>query len=172
MGFEKLIDLIVQFLDFFKFCTIIDCYQKAVLLHKGSFRRVLGPGLHFYIPFCIQHTITERVVPSTRELCTQTLITSDAKPVAVGVVILFSIFDIEKATLEVNEVREAVDDACQATLAEAVLRTTYDELRAPEFWNKLEIDCRRKAKRFGITIETVRPHELAPTRTYRLIGSK
>lgn len=170
--FDKFIDLVVQFMEFFQFCTVVDCYQKAVVLRRGKFHRVLEPGFHFLIPFFVDHTITERIVPRTRELCSQTLVSRDGKAVAVGVVILFGICDIRKATLEVNEVTEAVDDACQATLAEHVMRTGFNDLRTEGFWNKLEIDCRRQAKRFGIEILTVRPHELAPTRTYRLIGSK
>lgn len=172
MGFEKLIDLMVQFLEFFRFCVVVDCYQRGVCLRLGKFHRVLEPGFHWLLPLCIDNPILERVVPRLRELCSQTLVTADGKPVAVGIVICFEIFDIQKAVLEVNEVLEAVDDACHATLAEHVLAEDYEALRTEGFAKALTTSCRIHAEKFGVAILSVRMHELAPTRTYRLIGSK
>lgn len=172
MGFEKLIDLVVQFLEFFRFCTIVDCYERGVCLRFGKFHKVLEPGLRFLVPFYIDNPIVERVVPRLAELVTQTLVTLDGKNVAAGVIVQFQISDIEKALLEVNEVWEAVQDACQATLAEHVQAESYDALRTESFAKALTTECRIQGERFGIEILSVRLHELALVRTYRLIGSK
>lgn len=172
MGFEKLIDLFVQFLEFFRFCTTIDEYQRAVVLRLGKFNRILEPGFHFLAPFYIDNTITERVVPRIRELLTQTLVTKDGKQLAAGIIITFAICDIRKATLEVNEVIEAVDNACQATLAEHVLAEEFADICTESFSKALTTACNMRAEPFGIEIQSVRLYELAPVRTYRLIGSK
>jgi regulator of protease activity HflC (stomatin/prohibitin superfamily) len=172
MGLEKLFDLIVQFLEFFRFCSVIDCYEKGVHLRKGKLLRVLEPGIRFMIPFYIDRMSTERVVVRVRELLTQTLITKDGKQIAAGIIIEFKIFDIVKAMLEVNEVIEAVDNACQATLAEHVLAETFADICTEGFAKALTTACNLRAEPFGIEIRSVRLFELAPVRTYRLIGSK
>jgi regulator of protease activity HflC (stomatin/prohibitin superfamily) len=172
MGLEKLFDLIVQFLEFFKFCEMVDCYQRGVQLRFGKFYRILHPGLRFHLPFYIDNTITERVVPRVRELLTQTLVTKDGKQIAAGIIIEFRIFDIVKATLEINEVIEAVDNACQATLAEHVLVEEFADICTQSFSKALTTACNLRAEPYGIEIMSVRLYELAPVRTYRLIGSK
>jgi hypothetical protein len=77
-----------------------------------------------------------------------------------------------KATLEVHSVIAAVDDACQATLAEHVLAETYDDVRSSSFAKALTTACDMRAEENGIRILSVRIIELTPQRTFRLIGSK
>jgi regulator of protease activity HflC (stomatin/prohibitin superfamily) len=169
MGFEKLIDLVVQFLEFFRFCTIIDCYERGVLLRFGRFKRALEPGFHIQAPFFIDRVITENVVSKLHQLPTQSVATKDDKQIAMGAVICYSIRSIEKAVLEVESVNHAVNDACQTSILDLILASTWDEIRAPEFGDTLTAKCRKRAWRYGIEIESVRFCELALVRTYRTI---
>lgn len=170
--FEKLIDLFIEFLEFFRCAIIVDQYQKGVVLRFGKFHRVMEPGLQLLLPFYIENTVIERTVPRVREFATQTLVTADDKPVVAGIIVALQIFDIKKATLEINEVWEAVDNACQATLAEHVMAEDYEAVRTESFAKALTTACRMKAEPYGIEIMSVRLYEFGPTRTYRLIGSK
>jgi regulator of protease activity HflC (stomatin/prohibitin superfamily) len=170
MGFEKLIDLLVQFMEFFRFCTIVDCYQEGVALRFGKFHRELKPGFHWLIPFYVENPIIENVKPKVYQATTQSLMTADGKPVAVGLTITYEIRSIRKALLEVESVNEAIHDCCLATSAEHVTLATWDQLRAPTFCETLTAACRKLAFKYGIEITGVRIHELAPTRTYRLIN--
>ena len=124
MGFEKLIDLIVQFLEFFRFCTTIDCYERGVRLRCGHFNKSLEPGIHGQWPFFIDRIITENVVPKLHQLPTQSIVTKDDKQIAMGAVICFSIRSIEKAVLEVESVNHAVNDACQTAILDLILAST------------------------------------------------
>lgn len=169
MGFEKLIDLVVQFLEFFRFCTIIDCYERGVRLRFGKFVKELDPGLHFQWPFFIDSILNENVVPKLYQLATQSIMTRDGTPIAAGAVICYQIRSIEKALLEVDTVQHAVADACQSTVAEEILSATWDEVRAPEFSERLTTACRKRGFRYGVEIMSVRFCELAPVRNYRTI---
>lgn len=169
MGFEKLIDLIVQFLEFFRFCTIVDCYERGVLLRFGNFRKALEPGLRWQLPFFIDRIITENVVPKLHQLPTQSVATKDDKQIAMGAVICYSIRSIEKAILEVESVNHAVNDACQTAILDLIVASTWDEIRGPEFGDALTAKCRKRAWKYGIEIESVRFCELALVRTYRTI---
>lgn len=169
MGFEKLIDLVVQFLELFRFCTIIDCYERGVRLRFGKFSGALEPGFHFQCPFFIDRIITENVVPKLHQLPTQSVVTRDDKQIAMGAVICYSIRSIEKAVLEVESVNHAVNDACQTAILDLILTSTWDEIRAAEFGDGLTAKCRKRAWKYGIEIESVRFCELALVRTYRTI---
>jgi regulator of protease activity HflC (stomatin/prohibitin superfamily) len=170
MGIDKLIDLFVQFLEAFRFCTIVDCYQEGVCLRFGKFHRELKPGFHWLIPFYVENPIIESVVSELHQLPTQSIATRDDKQIAVGAVICFSIRHIEKATLKVHSVNHAVNDACQTSIAELILAATWDEVRAPAFSDKMTELCRARGWKFGIEIESVRFCELALVRTHRVIS--
>lgn len=169
MGVEKLIDLMVQFLEMFRFCTIIDCYERGVLLRLGRFKAALEPGFHFQIPCFVDRVITENVTPKLHQLPTQSIVTKDDKQIAMGAVICYSIRSIEKAVLEVESVNHAVNDACQTAILDLILASTWDEIRTPEFGDSLTAKCRKRAWKYGIEIESVRFCELALVRTYRTI---
>lgn len=169
MGFEKLIDLVVQFLEFFRFCTIIDAYEMGVRLRLGKYHSTISPGFHLQIPFFIDVVLNENVVPKLYQLTTQSIMTRDGTAVAAGAVICYQIRSIEKALLEVDSVAHAVADSCQATVAEEILSATWDEVRAPEFCERLTTSCRKRGFRYGVEIMSVRFCELAPVRNYRTI---
>lgn len=169
MGFEKLIDLFVQFLEFFRFCTTIDCYERGIRLRLGENPKTLEPGFHLQWPFYIDRVITENVVPKLYQLATQSIMTKDGVTISAGAVICYQIRSIEKAILEVESVQHAVADSCQATLAEEILSSTWDEVRWPGYSSRLLASCRKLAWKYGVEIMSVRFCELAPVRNYRTI---
>jgi regulator of protease activity HflC (stomatin/prohibitin superfamily) len=169
VGLEKLIELVEKFLEFFRFCEVIDSYQCGVHLRKGKFLRRLEPGIRFQLPFYIDSFITETGVTQVYQGATQSLVTKDGKAVAVGAVITYHIHNPEKALLEVHDVNTAICDACFATIAEQVAATTWDDIRTPAFADDMTAACRKLGFKYGIEVERVRFNELAPLRTYRLI---
>lgn len=169
MGFEKLIDLIVQFLEFFRFCIIVDCYELGVRLRRGKFHAVLDPGIHLLCPGYIDSALTESSVTQIYQCATQSLITSDDKAIAAGIVITYHVHDIRKALLEVHDVKSAIYDACLGTTTDLVMHATWDEVRKPEFLEQLTKACRKLGFRYGLEVEKIQFNELAPLRTYRLI---
>lgn len=169
MGVEKLVDLLVEFLELFRFCTVVDCYERGVMLRFGRFHKVIEPGLCFQIPFFIDRIITENVTPKLHQLPTQSIATRDDKQIAMGAVICYSIRHIDKAILEVESVNHAVNDAAQTVILDLILSSTWDEVRSPEFGDLMTAQCRKRAWKYGIEIESVRFCELALVRTYRMI---
>lgn len=167
---DRLIDVVVEFIDRFRFFRVVDANEQAIVLKWGVLERVLDPGRHFYWPF-VYRSVVDTVVPRLYEMVSQSLVTADGKPVAAGVVITAKIRDIAKSLLEVENVDSAIQDATQATLAELVMESNWDFLRTPEFADRLTAACRKQAFKYGVEIIRVRLHELAPLRTFRLIGS-
>jgi len=82
---------------------IADQWEKAVVLRMGKYSGLKGPGLFFIIPILDQiSTFIDQRVRVTEFRAEQTL-TKDTVPVNVDAVVYWTVWDVEKAALEVQE---------------------------------------------------------------------
>ncbi len=166
--FDKLIDLFIQFAEFFRFFAVIDEYERAVVLRLGRYHKCLEPGLHFVLPGNIDNVLVDRVIPRTVNLGSQGLVTKDSKTITLSAVITAQIRDIRKAILEVENVDEALMDSCYATIGDLVVAHDWDSIKTPEFAETVTKACRKQAFRYGIEILRVQLSDLTPSRALRL----
>ncbi|HSM71071.1 MAG TPA: slipin family protein [Anaerolineales bacterium] len=97
-------------------------WEKAVVLRLGEFRKLAGPGPFWIIPI-IETTptwIDHRVMVSP--FAAQKTLTQDTVPVDVDAVLFWVVWDAEKAALEVEDYRAAVDWAAQTALRDIIGR--------------------------------------------------
>lgn len=165
---DRLIDLILSSIRLLSFFTVIDEFEEAVVLRFGKFNRKLGPGFHLLWPFNIETVLTDNVVARTTNLPAQSLTTADGHTVVVSGVVTSRITDIQKALLEVEGVDHALLDSCIAEIARQVSRSTWDELRNPEFSDQLTKSCRRQGFKYGIEILRVQLSDVTKARSLRL----
>ena len=97
-------------------------WDKAVVLRLGKFRGLRGPGLFWIIPIIdsIPSWIDHRVMVSP--FAAQKTLTKDTVPVDVDAVLFWVVWDAEKAALEVENYRGAVDWAAQTALRDIIGR--------------------------------------------------
>jgi regulator of protease activity HflC (stomatin/prohibitin superfamily) len=176
--FDKLIDLVVNFAGLFKFWHIVGPAKEGVVCTWGTETRVIGntdgwfgTGLHLKAPLDIEEVFDMSKATRVLEPQPQALVSKDGKTVVAGIMITFRVHDVSKAIFSVWDAVTAAVDACQATFAAAVLSTDYDELRTPEFAERLTLECRKLGFKYGFEIDKVRLSELSPSRTIRLINS-
>lgn len=166
--FDRLIDILLQFIDLFRFFIVIDEFERAVVLRLGRYHKSLEPGLHFMLPFNVDNAIVDNVVPRTVNLGAQGLTTKDGKTITLSAVVTAQIRDIRKATLEVERVNDALTDSCYATIGDLVIAHDWEDVRKPEFSDTLLKACRKQAFRYGIEILRVQLTDLTPSRALRL----
>ena len=85
---------------------IADQWEKAVVLRMGRFVGLRGPGLFIIIPIIdrVDSLIDQRV--RVTEFTAEETLTKDTVPVNVDAVVYWTVWDVEKAALEVrNTVR-------------------------------------------------------------------
>lgn len=169
--FDKIFELISAVWQSLLPFTVVHQYNKALILRFGKVHRHIEPGFHFMWPLKIEEVMRLSSAWRIAELQAQALVSRDGKPVIAGIVVTYRVHDLEKALLEINDVFIAAQDSCQATFAEHVLSTDYDELRTEEFSAALLKECRVQGFKYGIEIAKVRLHELSPARTVRLVGN-
>lgn len=175
--FDKLIDVMLQFVGLFKFWVIMNPVQSGFVTTWGKVTRLIGnkdgwfgTGLHLKAPLGIEEEYSLSMSTRVDELAAQTLVTKDGRNVIVGVVVTYRVHDIERALNSVYEPFAAIADAVQANVADAVIGTDYAAIPTLAFSDALTAVCRKRGFTYGFEIDSVRIGEFAPTRTYRLMG--
>lgn len=97
-------------------------WDKAVVLRLGKFHGLRGPGMFWIIPIVdsIASWIDHRVMVTP--FAAQKTLTKDTVPVDVDAVLFWVVWDAEKAALEVENYRGAVDWAAQTALRDIIGR--------------------------------------------------
>jgi regulator of protease activity HflC (stomatin/prohibitin superfamily) len=99
---------------------IADQWEKAVVLRMGKFSGLKGPGLFFIVPIIDRiTTYVDQRVRVTEFKAEQTL-TKDTVPVNVDAVVYWTVWDVEKAALEVQEYVRAISFIAQTDLRDII----------------------------------------------------
>jgi regulator of protease activity HflC (stomatin/prohibitin superfamily) len=95
-------------------------WEKVIVLRLGKFTGLRGPGLFWIIPIVDSATtwIDHRVMVTP--FAAQKTLTKDTVPVDVDAVLFWVVWDAEKAALEVEDYRAAVDWAAQTALRDII----------------------------------------------------
>lgn len=168
--FDKLIDVILQFIKLFQFWTVVRPYCYGVRVRLGKFHATLGPGFHWMIPFNVDVLYWDSVVTETMRTKPQSLTTKDGKEVVISSVVTFRIRDIKTFLLDVENRNAVVEDSAYGATSAFVMKKTYTELEAMEdIGHELAKVVRNQAKKYGAEIISVQLVDFASCRSLRLI---
>lgn len=171
--FDKLFDILHECFWFFVPFVVVLHYERGVLLRQGINLGKLEPGFHWVRPFNIDHVLKDNVAPRTKRLEPQTLVTVDGRGVSVSAVVLASIYNIEKALLEVESVDHALVDSCYGAVAQFVRTRTWEQLMCVtvDEFESLRKECHELSTVYGIKIHRVRFADFTPSKTLRIMTS-
>jgi len=99
---------------------IADQWEKAVVLRMGKFRGLKGPGLFLIIPIIdrVDTYIDQRI--QVNNFNAEKTLTKDTVPVNVDAVVYWTVWDVEKAALEVQRYAAAVYYIAQTGLRDII----------------------------------------------------
>jgi regulator of protease activity HflC (stomatin/prohibitin superfamily) len=167
--FDKLFDFLLTILKIFQFLSVVDSWQKGVVLRLGKPQRDVGPGLIWLLPFFIDRLISESVALETLPVPTQSLTTKDGKSVVLGTVVSFTIEDVRKFLLEVEGRNGFIRDSMFGIQSKFVLGMTWEDLCTADIENELTKTAKRKAKEWGVAILRVQISDFSQSRSIRLM---
>jgi regulator of protease activity HflC (stomatin/prohibitin superfamily) len=136
---------------------IADQWERAVVLRMGKYKGLKGPGPFMIIPIIdsISTYIDQRVRVSAFK-AEQTL-SKDTVPVNVDAVVYWTVWDVEKAALEVQEYIKAIEHIAQTGLRDTIGKHELSELLQDR--DKIAEDLQqvldRNTNPWGITCQTV-----------------
>jgi regulator of protease activity HflC (stomatin/prohibitin superfamily) len=170
--FDRLIDLFINFLELFYIFTVVDQYERAVVLTLGKKRRkVLEPGPHLIWPLRIDQVLKVNVVLETKDLPAQAFTTKDNINAVCSAVVSMTIRDPAKLLLEVEEAETVLVDASRGLIRKTLCSRQWQEL--VDLGNELDAiitrDVRLQAFNWGIEVHKVHLADFVKAQTVRLI---
>jgi regulator of protease activity HflC (stomatin/prohibitin superfamily) len=107
---------------------IVHMRESFVVERLGRFRKVLGPGFHFLIPFfdriSYRHEIREQVL----DIPSQTCITNDNMQVEVDGLVYLKVTDAKKASYGIGNYKNASINLAQTTMRSEVGKLTLSKI--------------------------------------------
>lgn len=168
MGIEKIVDIILSFLNDILPFFVVKTWQESVVLRFGKVHRTRAPGIYLKIPF-VDEPINTIVVTTTIETPAQTLVTADGQDVTLRSVIKYRISDVVAYTTEIYDATDAVMDFTQGSIMREVNTHSYDECRAVESVSAtITKKVRAEVKKYGIHIEHITLTNFIKTRNFRI----
>ncbi|HEU0052851.1 MAG TPA: slipin family protein [Longimicrobium sp.] len=132
-------------------------WERAVVLRWGRYVGLKGPGPFMVIPFVdtIPAWIDQRTI--TTSFSAEQTLTADTVPVNVDAVLFWTVYDPEKAALEVQDYTQAVSWASQTALRDIIGRTSLtDLLKGRERIEKeLQALIDQRTTPWGVTVHSV-----------------
>ena len=142
---------------------VADQWEKAVVLRMGKFKELKGPGPFMIIPIIdsVSNYIDQRVRVSAFK-AEQTL-TKDTVPVNVDAVVYWTVWDVEKAALEVQEYQTAIEHIAQTGLRDTIGKHELSALlqERDKIAEDLQQVLDRNTNPWGITCQTVGIKDIA-----------
>jgi len=136
---------------------IADQWEKAVVLRMGKFTGLKGPGPFMIIPIIdhVANYIDQRV--RVTDFKAEETLTRDTVPVNVDAVVYWTVWDVEKAALEVQEYKTAVSYIAQTTLRDIIGRHELADLlqHREKIGTELQIILDEHTNPWGITCQNV-----------------
>lgn len=165
--FDKLIDLIVTFINDILPWKIVDQWEEGVHLSTGKFKRVVKPGLNFKIPFFDQ-IITTPVITQTVNLKPQTVTSEDDKSVVLSSIVRYHIHDVEKFLLGVMHANDVLVDTTQGIIRDMVEGCKWNDLY--DLGSVVTPEVNQQVSKWGITVEQISFPDLGEIKTYRIMS--
>lgn len=132
-------------------------WEKAIVLRLGKFYGLQGPGLFWIIPIVdtIPSWIDHRVMVTP--FAAQKTLTKDTVPVDVDAVLFWVVWDAEKAALEVENYRAAVDWAAQTALRDIIGRMMLADILVGRSGIDLQLQqiIDERTTPWGVTVQSV-----------------
>jgi regulator of protease activity HflC (stomatin/prohibitin superfamily) len=141
---------------------IANQWEKAVLLRFGRFQGLRGPGIFFVVPILntIPDVIDMRVITST--FTAEQTLTKDNVPVDVDGVLFWKVEDAQKAAINVQDYKYAVNAVAQTTLRDIIGKTQLAEMLSgrEEIDRKLKAAIDTKTTSWGVDVQNVEIREI------------
>jgi regulator of protease activity HflC (stomatin/prohibitin superfamily) len=148
--------------------AVLNSYTGGVQIRMGKTLRALkGGGWYWKVPFAdyIMHDV---VVPRTERLTGLATTTLDGKAIGFDAVVTWRISDIEKALLDVSDLKDAIADSCAGTIGTELSGATWTDIIHGNAVEPLTKACRAKGWKWGVEIQLVQLTGVAPVKNLRV----
>lgn len=165
---DKLWDLLAGWIHALAFWTIVYPYERGLIMRLGLFRKEVGPGFHWMLPFHVDYIHKENVVPRTERIAGLATTTVDGKSVGFDAIVTYRIANLQKAVFEIDDLKDAIADSCAGTIGTALSNANWEQIRHGDAIDALTKECRKNGWKWGVEIQNVQLAGLALVKNIRL----
>jgi regulator of protease activity HflC (stomatin/prohibitin superfamily) len=165
---DKLLDFLREIGHELVPIEVMHPYNGGIQLRMGRVLRVLKGGSWYWkIPF-VDHVMIDHVVPRTERLTGLATTTIDGRAIGFDAVITWRISDVQKAILEVSELKDAISDSCAGTIGTELSNRTWAAIIHGDTVDELTAACRKRGWKWGVEIQLVQLTGVAPVKNLRV----
>jgi regulator of protease activity HflC (stomatin/prohibitin superfamily) len=164
---DKLLDFLREIWNDLAPIQIVNQYNGGVQLRMGKMLRTLEGGWYWKIPFA-DTILIEHVVPRTERLTGLAATTSDGKAIGFDAVITYRISDIQKALLDVVDLKDAIADTCAGIIGTELSNAVWIDIIHGNTVESLTKACRARGWKWGVEIQLVQLTGVAPVKNLRV----
>lgn len=151
--FDKLIDVLLEFIGFFKFWRVIPHDKLGVRLRWGKNPIEWEPGFHWIIPFEIENLKTCIVKPEWAATTAVHVTTKDNKTITVGPTLEYRIVDAVAWLYEANDANSNLQSIVRLCTADVLTDCEWEECMKKPVWTKIKNKIIAKTKDLGIEVD-------------------
>lgn len=151
--FGSLIQFLLEWLMLFKFWRLIPRHKLGVRLRLGTGIKILKPGIHFVLPFELDHVKTVIIKPEWISSTAIHITTADFKTATFGAVLAYRIVDPIKWLYECNDAPNNLHDILRFCTSDILTECNWSDCTKKPVWTKIKNSIKVKAKDLGIEVD-------------------
>jgi len=152
---DRLIDLIIEFLELFQVFFFVDEFEEGVVLRQGRFHRTVKPGFRWIIPLSQEDVIVVNVKPEPMWLDVQSVHTKDDYGSNIQVGIIWRVTDVKAFLIDNEDTEDMVAMLCSGVVWKSVQGCKWTEVRNERYPDTLKAPMNRKVRKRGAEIDEV-----------------
>jgi regulator of protease activity HflC (stomatin/prohibitin superfamily) len=139
----------------------------GVVQRMGRYQRTLGPGVHLLVPMLDRVAMTVDMKETVQAFPPQPVITQDNVTIGIDTVVYYQVTDAVKATYEVANVLQAMEQLTVTTLRNVVGSMTLEETLTSrdQINSQLRIVLDEATEKWGVRVTRVELKSIDPPRT-------
>ena len=159
--------ILESFTQIFRWWVVVAPWEAGLLVRLGKKAKVLGPGIHFRIPF-LDRVYVQSTRLRTATTTGHTLTTKDGKALTISFAVQFSVADIEKLYMSLAQPEHTIITICEGHVVKIVANLDSHDLTAEQIGEAVTV----KIPDYGLDDVKMFVTAIAFARTYRIISNE
>ena len=151
---EWLQQIITEFFNYVKPWVLIEQFEQGVLLRYGKYRKCLSPGLYLKWPI-IEYCHSAITTMDTIEVGEVNITTLDGQTISIGCYVEYSIADVKKYLMDVNDAKSNMKDICRGVLSNYLEDVSWEEIKKKTTINAIRRRLSAKYVDMGVEVKDI-----------------
>jgi len=166
--FTGLWHILKDIVGWFQICTFIDPWEEGIIVRRGSFKRIVKGGVAWHLPFGQDEITVTNVRPTAMELDETAIKTRHGNTVVCSGVLIWSIFDVKKTMLDVEDAADTLKEIAVGVVKEMIEDQDWEYINSREFRKDCTKAIQKQARKWGIGVTSFKFQDCARVVAFRL----